>query len=111
MSAHEVPWASVLITRRSQVQILPPPPSKEPGQRPFRFGGRAFERLVPWLRTTRVQRNCPSGPNPKVTGDPCARTPVGVSASRWRQEVHDNGTDRVLRFVADITERRVGSVE
>ena len=24
-----------LITRRSQVQILPPPPSKEPAQRPF----------------------------------------------------------------------------
>ena len=35
-----------LITRRSQVQILPPPPSKEPGQRPLRSGGRASDLLM-----------------------------------------------------------------
>jgi hypothetical protein len=53
MSADQLPRASVLITRRSQVQILPPPPSKEPAQRPFPgsregpltlFGARSAER-------------------------------------------------------------------
>ena len=45
---------SALITRRSQVQILSPPPSKEPGQRPFPdlregpltlFGARSANRM------------------------------------------------------------------
>ena len=55
-----------LITRRSQVQILSPPPSKEPAQRPF---PNRREGLLTFRKTGFVQQpynECTSGWNPKV---------------------------------------------
>jgi hypothetical protein len=77
--------ATRLITRRSQVQILPPPPSKEPAQRPFprnREGPLTFRRGRNGNKTRTRRRERDPRPLERTSAYGCGRERTAVLGRR-----------------------------